>query len=90
MPEDNSPGSIIAIADGCTCPMAKNNFGAGLDLDSGWGYLVHSDCPVHHIGLKVALHDQLANTKNVNISSISLCRKKKTKILRKTAEMAIY
>ncbi len=39
------PGSLEAVAIGCTCPIFDNNRGAGTDDDGGWD--VSYGCPVH-------------------------------------------
>ena len=44
--------------------MVENNHGAGVEFDTGWGYFVRADCPIHGFGLKLDQKAQLAHTSN--------------------------
>jgi hypothetical protein len=45
-PIDN-PGSVDAVARGCTCDLIKNNFGRGTARPDGAAFCCSDTCPVH-------------------------------------------
>lgn len=47
-PFEHTPGSLVAIAQGCTCPPQAGP-GAAVGPDGTPGYLCDKDCPMHGV-----------------------------------------
>lgn len=68
---DFTPGSDLAIEQGCTCPVLSNNYGKGTGLKTKAGekmFWKAEDCPIHGSGLNVDLKAQLSQGRNGNDS----------------------
>lgn len=46
-PGGTSPGSPEAQDHKCTCPIAENNYGEGVDREGGHGFWGDKNCPYH-------------------------------------------
>lgn len=52
------PGSDLALAAGCTCPVFDNRHGAGVYVGpDGPMFVMQSDCPLHGGGMLVLPDD---------------------------------
>jgi len=52
------PGSDLALAAGCLCPVIDNRHGAGMyEGPSGPIFCVSSECPLHGLGVLVLPDD---------------------------------
>jgi len=47
-PRDPKPGSMAAIAKGCTCPVIDNHYGDGFPMDGIPTWQVLLGCPIHN------------------------------------------
>jgi hypothetical protein len=45
---NQNPGSVEAIAAGCTCPVLDNNHGAGFPYGGKTSFWYNGVCPVHN------------------------------------------
>lgn len=52
---DNKPGSLNAVALGCTCPQAENNWGRGRS-EGGMiedNFSADPECPIHNFDIVI-------------------------------------
>ena len=59
-----TPGSNAAILQGCLCPVLDNAHGAGRPTNNSEGphFVMNEKCPLHGLGLKIGLRDQLSQS----------------------------
>ena len=57
-PATPPPGSELALAAGCTCPVFDNRHGAGMyEIGGQPVYVMRADCPLHGVGMMAATDD---------------------------------
>lgn len=44
-----NPGSIVAFATGCCCPIERNNYGEGIPSGNGRQFVYAVGCPLHDV-----------------------------------------
>lgn len=57
-PRTPPPGSELALAAGCTCPVCDNRHGAGMyEIGGQPVYVMNSECPLHGVGTAPKIDD---------------------------------